>query len=287
MDINNLKQIFEVEVLELDSWVKRAYKNNFFEIIYIESGSGSQCINYNEFEYRAGNIFLLPPLNCHSFKIKESTKCYVIRFCDLYFRNDNNSADYNKWFEDISYILANYNRVPGDIIDSQQERQYIKSSIISIYREYFDSDKYSKGIILANVSSILNILARNIELRFADCISHNDSRFSAIIRYIGTHLMDNERLKIDAVADKFGISKGYFSDYFKKHAGINFGEYIVRAKLRLAETYILHSDKSLKEIAYALNFSDSSHLSNSFKKYYGITVGKFKQLGGQMERVLC
>ncbi|MFI3322493.1 MAG: AraC family transcriptional regulator [Rikenellaceae bacterium] len=287
MDINNLKQIFEVEVLELTNWVKRAYKNNFFEIIYIENGSGSQCINYNEFEYKAGNIFLLPPLNCHSFKIVESTKCYVIRFCDLYFRNDNNSADYNKWFENISYILANYNRVPGDIITSEQERQYIKSSIISIYREYLNSDKYSKGIILANVSSILNILARNIELRFAECMSHSDSRFSMIIRYIGTHLMDNERLKIDAIADKFGISKGYFSDYFKKHAGINFGEYIVRAKLRIAETYILHSDKSLKEIAYTLSFSDSSHLSNSFKKYYGITVGEFKKLGGQLERKYC
>ncbi len=87
MDVNTLKRIFEVEVVELDNWEKRPYKNNFFEIVYIESGSGMQCINYNEFYYRSGNIFLLPPLNCHSFKIIEPSKFYFIRFADNLFHS--------------------------------------------------------------------------------------------------------------------------------------------------------------------------------------------------------
>ncbi len=280
MNINALKSIFEVEVEELDSWSRRPYKNNFFEIVYIDSGKGSQCINYTDFEYRSGNIFLLPPLNCHSFSIDEPTKFYFIKFSDQYFLNKSSQQSLSKsWFDDISYILANYNRVPGDIISSECERRYIISSIMAIHKEYLSPDGHSESIITSAITAILSILARNIEQRFVDKIEDKDNRLRKIIRYINYNLMDNEQLKISVIAERFGILKGYFSDYFKRQVGVNLGEYIIKAKLKLAETYILHTDKSLKEIAYNLNFTDSSHLSNSFKKFYGMTTKEFKNGG--------
>lgn len=277
MDINTLKNIFEVEVEELGSWTRRPYKNNFFEIVYIDSGKGTQCINYNDFEYRSGNIFLLPPLNCHSFTIEECTKFYFIKFSDQYFLNKSAQQNHFKqWFDDISYILANYNRVPGDIISSECERRYIISSIMAIHKECLSPDGHSEAIITSAITSILSILARSIEQRFVDKIEDKDNRLSQVLRYINNNLMNNEQLRISVIADKFGISKGYFSSYFKQQAGVNLAEYIIKAKLKLAETYILHTDQSLKEIAYSLNFTDSSHLSNSFKKYYGMTTKEFK-----------
>ena len=56
-------------------------------------------------------------------------------------------------------------------------------------------------------------------------------------------------------------------------------EYIVKSKLKLVETKVLHTDLSLKEIAYQLSFTDSSHLAKTFKQVYGMTVKEFK-LGG-------
>ncbi len=280
MDINSLKSIFEVEVVETEHWEKRPHKNNFFEIVYVESGNGSQCINYNEFEYHSGNIFLLPPLNCHSFNIKERTKFYFIRFSDHFFLGKQSLGDHKAWFDSISYILANYNRVPGDIINTECERKYIIASIMTIHQEYLSSDNHSETIISSAIASILTILARSIEHKFIDRLQESDSRFSNIIRYINNNLLDNEKLKIPVIAETFGLSKGYFSDYFKRQAGVNLAEYIVKAKLKLAETYIIHTDQPIKEIAYNLNFADSSHFSNSFKKYYGKTVREFKKCGG-------
>lgn len=53
-------QMLEIHVEELSTWDKRPHKHNFFEIVYIDQGSGLQCINQSEFAYQAGNIFLLP-----------------------------------------------------------------------------------------------------------------------------------------------------------------------------------------------------------------------------------
>ena len=62
MITESAKQIFEIEVAELETWGKRPHKHNFFEIVFVDSGSGTQCINQHEFAYQEGNVFLLPPL---------------------------------------------------------------------------------------------------------------------------------------------------------------------------------------------------------------------------------
>jgi len=279
MQTRSIDKILEIHVEEFEKWEKRPYKNNFFEIVYVEKGIGRQCINQHEFEYQEGNIFLLPPLDCHSFKINEPSRFYFIRFTDHYFLNNNLLADYNVWFDKIAYILANYNKVPGDIISSERERQFIIGNIKSIYQEYLSSDDYSNSIIAGSIAAILNILARSIEKRYVEQANELDSRFGEIIRYINTHIADNEKLRVPVLADMFGISKSYFSEFFKKQAGVSLVDYVLKSKLKIVVTKVLHTDLSLKEIAWQLNFTDSSHLARTFKKTYGMTVKEFKSKG--------
>jgi AraC-like DNA-binding protein len=275
----SISKLLEVHIEEMDTWVKRPYKNNFFEIVYVEKGNGRQCINQHEFEYHEGNIFFLPPLDCHSFKIQSPSKFYFIRFTDHYFLQKDKLTDYNMWFDKIAYVIANYNKVPGDIISSEHERQFIINNIKSIYQEYLRGDSYSDSIITGAIASILNVLARSIEKKYVEKANETDSRFGEILRYINTNLLDNELVRIQHLAEKFGISKSYFSEYFKKQAGISLIDYIVKSKLKIVETKILHTDLSLKEIAWQMNFSDSSHLAKSFKKTYGMTIKEFKVKG--------
>lgn len=269
--------MFELHIEEMDVWTKRPYKNNFFEIVYIEKGSGSQCINQHEFEFKTGNIFLLPPLDCHSFKINEPSTFYFIRFTDYYFKNNHDLTNYNAWFDKIVYIIANYNKVPGDIISSERERQFIINNINAISQEYLLKDSFSNSIIAGSLASILNILARSIEKKYVEKANNLDSRFGEVLRYINTHILDGEKIRLVSLADTFGISKTYFSQYFKKQAGVSLADYIIKSKLKIVEMKILHTDFSLKEIAWQMNFTDSSHLAKSFKRVYGMTVKEYKK----------
>lgn len=276
MKTESINKLLEIQIEEMDVWIKRPYKNNFFEIVYVEKGTGKQCINQHEFEYQSGNIFFLPPLDCHSFKIKSTSKFYFIKFTDHYFLQKDNLTDYNSWFDKIAYVTANYNKVPGDIISSERERQFIINNIKLIYQEYLAKDSYSNSIISGSIASILNILARSIEKKYVDQASNSDNRFGEMLRYINTHLLENEKLRLINLSDKFGISKSYFSEYFKKKSGKNLGEYVLESKLQIVKTKVLHTNLTLKEIAWQLNFADSSHLAKSFKKTYGMTIKEYK-----------
>lgn len=275
------QHIFEVHVEEISEWKLRPHKHNFFELVYVDQGKGHQCINQHKFAFQAGNVFLLPPLDCHSFKIEETCRFYFIRFTDHYFLSNDKLADYSDWFDQMAYILANYNKVPGDIISTDRDRTFIIQTIKSIHQEYLTGDKYSDSIIAGAMASVLNVLARSIEGHYVQQANEVDNRFGEILRYINTNLKNKKVLRIPVLADKFGISATYFSEYFKKQAGMSLGEYITKSKLKLVESKILHSDLSLKEIAYQLDFTDSSHLSKTFKSSYGMTIKEFKNGGSR------
>ena len=122
-------------------------------------------------------------------------------------------------------------------------------------------------------------MARSIEKKYVDEANEVEGRFGEVLRYINMHIANGDKLRIPVLASEFGISKSYFSEYFKKQAGLSLNDYILKSKLRLVETKVLHTDLSLKEIAWQLNFTDSSHLAKSFKKVYGMTVKQFKNSG--------
>lgn len=279
MQVEQTFKPFEIHIEELDQWEKRPHKHNFFELVFIEKGEGLQCINLSKFPYASGNIFLLPPLDCHSFDIKERTTFYFISFTDLFFTKQTLNSSHSDWFKKLSYVLANYNKVSGDIIKSRSslERDLLINLIKQIHQEYLSKDDYSDTIIESLMVSILNILARNIERSYVDDGHGKDYKFGEIIRYIQQHLYEKDKITLDNLAAEFNIAPTYFSEYFKKHSDFSFQEYVIKSKLKLAENYFKHSDYSIKEIAYMLGFTDASHLSKIFKKYYNMTIQNFKR----------
>ena len=279
MVVENAKKVFEIHVEECAVWEKRPHKHNFFELVYVEHGRGYQCINEHEFAYDVGNIFLLPPMDCHTFKIESPSCFYFVRFTDHYFLKSDKLTGYKDWFDKMAYILANYNKVPGDIIGSNRERAYIIQTIKSVYQEYLLADAYSDAIISGAMASIINILARSIEKQYVHGGDYTDDKFGEVLRYIHQYILEPENLRIPHLSAHFGIAATYFSEYFKKQAGTSLAAYIVQSKLKLAETKILHTSLTVKEIAYQLNFTDSSHLARTFKQAYGMTIKDFRTKG--------
>lgn len=276
---------FEIQEIELREWKQRPVKNNFFELVLIQEGEGIQCINYNEYHYIKGSIFLLPPLKCHSFTIEKPSKFVFLKFSDSFFKNTKGmSIDRNEWFKEASYILSNYNQLPGDIIKNDLDKQHIESLVSMILQESRDYGQESVNLITSLMTSILEILIRNIKkTNYFEGPQHNtDDRISKMLTYINENIDKPELLKVENLADVFMMSTTYVSEYFKKQVNMPLREYIIKAKLKLVEIRLLNSDFTLTEIAQELGFTDVSHLSKTFKKYVGTSIREFKNNGEYM-----
>ena len=274
---------FEIQELDLETWQQRPVKNNFFELVLIKEGRGTQCINYNFHDYRRGSLFLLPPLKCHSFQIEEPTKFVFLKFTSNFFnigeRTDSNQSD---WFKEAAYILSNYNQLPGDIIHHELDRQHIYSLIDLILKENRNYQSSSLTLIKSFMTSILEILLRNSKNSSAYEIATNterDDRVIKLLAYINENINEPQLLKVEQLAKTFLISPTYLSEFFRKKVKMSLREYIIKTKLKLVEIRLLNSNYNLSEIATELSFTDVSHLSKTFKKYTGMSIREFKKQG--------
>ena len=276
---------FEIQEIELTDWKQRPVKNSFFELVLIKKGQGTQCINYNEHQYNKGSIFLLPPLKCHSFSIEQPTKFVFLKFTDSFFKNINRiTIDRNEWFKEASYILSNYNQLPGDIIKNDVDRNHLESLISMILQESRNYGESSINLVTSLMTSVLELLIRNIKKSsyFELPKNNSDDRITKMLSYINENLDKTELLKVENLSDVFMMSPTYVSEFFKKQVNMPLREYIIKAKLKQVEIRLLNSDFTLTQIADELGFTDVSHLSKTFKRYAGTSIREFKNNGEYM-----
>ncbi|WP_282165240.1 AraC family transcriptional regulator [Cellulophaga baltica] len=283
---------FEIQEIELTDWKQRPVKNNFFELVLIKDGQGTQCINYNDYAYGKNSMFLLPPLKCHSFTIEKPTRFVFLKFTDSFFKNVNRmTIDRNEWFKEASYILSNYNQLPGDIIKNDLDRNHLESLVSMILQESRSYGAESISLITSLMTSILEILIRNIKkgTYFEVPKKNADDRITKMLTYINENIDKTELLKVENLAAVFMMSPTYVSEYFKKQVHMPLREYIIKAKLKLVEIRLLNSDFTLTQIADDLGFTDVSHLSKTFKRYSGVSIKEFKTNGEYLllKRTAC
>lgn len=267
---------FEIESVTLNEYPTASRHNNFFELIYIVSGTGVQYINKNKFVYRAGNLFLLTPQDTHSFEITTPTHFFFLRFNEYYVKAA--AVNEKDTIQRMEYILQNASHRPGCILKNKVDKPLIAALVNSIIQESNYRQIYHKKIIEQIVNAIITIVARNIALKLPKNIKENTGEVVLdMLHYIQENIFDPSKLRAEQISKHFGISLSYMGRYFKKQTGETLQQYLTNYKLRLVETRLLHSDMRIGEIAYELNFADESHLNRSFKKLKGVSPTEYRK----------
>lgn len=78
-------------------------------------------------------------------------------------------------------------------------------------------------------------------------------------------------------AAKANMSVGHFSAIVRNTTGHSPAEWITLFTLNFAKTYLENTDKSIKEIASALNFPDQSTFGKYFKRNTGMSVTDYRK----------
>lgn len=84
-----------------------------------------------------------------------------------------------------------------------------------------------------------------------------------------------------AIADVHPV---HLSREFHKHYRMTIGEYIRQRRIEHASELLSNSELPLAEIASTCGFSDQSHFCALFKKHWGVTPAKFRNLSGDRPR---
>jgi YesN/AraC family two-component response regulator len=82
----------------------------------------------------------------------------------------------------------------------------------------------------------------------------------------------------DYLSKKLDYDYTYLSNIFSEVKGITIQQFIIINKIERVKELLLYNELNLTEIAYKLQYSSVSHLSNQFKKVTGLSPSFFRKL---------
>ncbi|GGG00150.1 response regulator transcription factor [Paenibacillus abyssi] len=104
-------------------------------------------------------------------------------------------------------------------------------------------------------------------------ISENTKK---IIKYVDQYYFND--LSLDQIAEYIHLHPNYISHLFKKETGLSFIQYLHLYRIKKAkELMIRDPEESLNIISEQVGYENVRHFFNVFKKYNGVTPGKYRE----------
>lgn len=88
----------------------------------------------------------------------------------------------------------------------------------------------------------------------------------------------DERLTLEQLAARYGMSGKYFSYLFHKYMGIAPIDYMIRYRMKRAEELLYTTSATIHEIAEAVGYKDPNYFSRIFKTHVGTSPKKKREL---------
>ncbi|WP_433764604.1 AraC family transcriptional regulator [Flavobacterium ginsenosidimutans] len=253
------------------------HTHTYYEIIYINKGSGIHHLNNNLLPYKAGDLFVISPDDEHYFDIKKSTRFTFIKFTDNYF-NSKQNLTCDEFLVNTPESFMRDKILKETVLKFDEPcKTILKNTVENIvtYGRYIDVT--SSPIVFYQILSIFGLIKETIRCMNLQLQStHLDNE--QIANYIHQNIYQPKLVQIKVIAEHFNIAQTYFSAYFKRTFSISYREYIHNLRTTLIEKRFLNNQLPIKQIAYEFGFTDESHLTNYFKKRKNMKPTDFKKL---------
>lgn len=126
---------------------------------------------------------------------------------------------------------------------------------------------------------ILWVLAEELSVSRA---VKSDPLIEKAIDYINKNLLKNPRT--EDVCSYLGLSKSYFSTYFKNKTQLNFRDYTLDLKINYAQEQLKFAEHTPGEVSVLLGYEDYRSFSRAFKARTGLTPTDFQKQYNSEER---
>lgn len=243
-----------------------------YTIFWLQSGFKSIRIDFNEFEVSTNSVYFITQGRKVNISFDSKPEGWILRFNRDYFRNHVREKLIIKRVE----VLAPLDKNPRIILSPKiGERIH---SITEMIDELLGSDIPNKETAIASLFRALLVYCDSkCNITVSDENNANEVKLVKLFKdLVAKHYTDTH--KVSEYANMMNISSKYLNQVVKNVLGVTAKSVIHEQLIIQARRELKFSNKSVKEIAFNLGFTEPFHFSNYFKKMIGTSPSEYRLL---------
>lgn len=259
-------------------WNWQDVSSPFIRIFYVTEGEAILHLPDQHLMLKPGYLYIIPAYTVHSYECHGHFTQYYLHVYEGFKHEMNLQEVYElptevkagERTEQVFEFLCI--RHPDAKLPGSDPRSYDTSAQTSDYLErYRDMELWEKMELRGAMLLIMSHFIRKAKTR----VWTSDERMKRVLGHIHAHIGDS--IEVEELAGVASVTKPYFIKLFKREFGISPVQYINKKKVERAQLLLFTTDKTVKEVAYKLGFSDQNYFIRMFRKLTGTTPQEYRR----------
>lgn len=247
----------------------RPHYHHFFQV-FLALGTGDMMHDFIDYKIAGTTLIFMSPGHVHSVEPSPTLSGSFVSFSQEFF--DNNAPPPSKLLDFPFFFSAD---TPPVLSLSGKESARCKTLFAEMQREYRAGLPGAPDVLRAYLQILFT---RTLRLYLQTHQPRDPSRPAQLVRQfrVAVESRFRELDSLSGYAALLKVTPNHLNDTVREQTGQAAGELIRERQLLEAKRLLLHSDLSISEIGYQLNFNDPSYFSRFFRRYTGQTPAAFR-----------
>lgn len=262
----------------VNPWGHRDISSPFIRLYYIKQGRAVLHLPEGDMEATAGHMYLIPSYVPHSYECDPGFDFYYLFVFQWLERGVSVFQTYDFPYqvrsnEATQLLFQNYcNLYPQLNLPSEDAAKFdAHPSYREYVQAYMQMAHYERLQLHGLVEILFSYFVKQAKLRAV----MSDVRMAGLMKYVQEHMEDP--LSTEELARHACVTKCHLIRMFRSSLGVTPLRYITQCKVQHAQTLLLRTDLSVKQVGEAVGFKDISYFIRLFRRQLGFTPQEYRE----------
>lgn len=256
------------------------HRHDCYEVLYIREGEGTHVIDFEPYPIQSHTFYFLSKDQIHFWQLKKPLKGYALLFPEEFLEFPTSNTIRTHDFSFFHHV----GQAPSLTVGPEQFAK-MNGLFEDMEQEFYNENERSLTVLRAYIHILLTKLHRLYRVKHPE---EHPGASSFLVRQfnklVAEHFLAEH--SVQDYAGRIGVSASHLRDTVKEVTGYAPG-HLIRQKLVLeAKRLLTHSDGTVSEIGYRLNFEDSSYFGRFFKRETGMSPAAFRKKIREQYRIV-
>lgn len=266
-------QQFQVEIFDANRHfaVKYPHRHDFFEVLYLQKGSGSHVIDGNKYNIEPPCVFFMSPGQAHKIEFSHDIEGYIFIFTsEFYLLNQRNP---NRLIEFPFFFTIRQDNPPL-LLKDNNDKAFLESLFRKGANEISKTRNYSIDILRAVLDLILTTCASLYPTDDNLWKGKGHIVVKKFFQLLEEHFHEN--LPVAEYANMMALTPNHLTQTVSQLTGKTSSQIIKSKQIIEIKRLLVHTNLGVSEIASKMNFPDQSYFAKFFKREVGLSPLQFR-----------